>query len=67
MPGIVIRYEVEVGSSVRKGQAVVILEAMKMQNSLPSPIDGTVTAIYFQQGTRVARNEVLAVVSQTTT
>ncbi len=65
MPGIVIRYEVGVGSSVKKGQTVVILEAMKMQNALPSPVDGTVTAIYFQQGARAARNEVLAVISQT--
>ncbi len=65
MPGIIIRYAVEVGSSVTKGQSVVILEAMKMQNDLKSPVDGTVTAIYFQQGTRVARSEVLAVISQT--
>jgi pyruvate carboxylase subunit B len=62
MPGIVIRYEVEVGDRVKAGDAVVIIEAMKMQNSLPSPIDGTVKAINFHPGNSVKKGDVLAVI-----
>ncbi|MDP2953769.1 MAG: biotin/lipoyl-containing protein, partial [Chloroflexota bacterium] len=62
MPGIVIRYEVEVGDRVKAGDAVVIIEAMKMQNSLPSPIDGTVKAINFSPGNSVKKGDVLAVI-----
>ncbi|TET37986.1 MAG: pyruvate carboxylase subunit B [Dehalococcoidia bacterium] len=62
MPGIVIRYEVEVGQQVKAGDTVVILEAMKMESALPSPIDGTVRELRFKPGDRVAKDDVLAVI-----
>jgi pyruvate carboxylase subunit B len=62
MPGIIIRYEVEVGDEVKVGDAVVILEAMKMANALTSPVSGQVKVINFKGGDRVARNDVLAVI-----
>ncbi|MEE9198689.1 MAG: pyruvate carboxylase subunit B, partial [Dehalococcoidia bacterium] len=62
MPGIVIRYEVEVGQEVKAGQSVVIIETMKMENSLPSPVDGKVSALPCRPGQSVGRGEVLAVI-----
>lgn len=62
MPGIIIRYEVKVGDEVKAGDAVLILEAMKMANALTTPVSGQVKAISFKSGDRVARNDVLAVI-----
>ena len=45
MPGKVVKMNVAVGAEVREGQGVVIVEAMKMENEIPSPIDGIVTEI----------------------
>lgn len=62
MPGLVIRYEVKEGDAVKAGQTVCILEAMKMQNALPAPVDGTVKAIRVPAGSTAARNEVLLII-----
>ncbi|MDA0988264.1 MAG: pyruvate carboxylase subunit B [Chloroflexi bacterium] len=62
MPGILIRYAVEVGQQVKKGAPVLFLEAMKMENSLPSPIDGTVKELKVSPGTWVKKNDVLAII-----
>ena len=62
MPGMIIRYEVEVGQQVKAGDTVVILEAMKMESPLPAPIDGTVKELRFKRGDRVAKDDVLAVI-----
>lgn len=62
MPGMVIRYEVKVGDAVKEGDVVMILEAMKMENSLPSPVSGTVKAINFKEGQSVQKGDVLAVI-----
>ena len=62
MPGIVVRYDVEVGQQVEAGDAVVVLEAMKMENSLPSPMAGSVKALSCSPGTTVAKGEVLAII-----
>ncbi len=62
MPGIIIRYEVKIGDEVKAGDAVVILEAMKMANALTTPVSGRVKTINFKSGDRVARNDVLAVI-----
>ena len=63
IPGIVLKYEVKVGQRVAAGDAVVLLEAMKMENSLPSPIDGTVKSLPAQRGQTVAKDTVLAIIS----
>jgi oxaloacetate decarboxylase alpha subunit/pyruvate carboxylase subunit B len=62
MPGMIINYEKQVGDSVEEGETVVILEAMKMENSLPAPISGTVKSIHFSVGDSVAKNDVLCVI-----
>ena len=63
MPGLVLRHEVEEGATVEAGQPVLILEAMKMQNSLPAPVSGTVRALPFDIGAKVSRGDVLAIIS----
>ncbi|MEE9284775.1 MAG: pyruvate carboxylase subunit B [Dehalococcoidia bacterium] len=62
MPGLVIRYLVEEGADVKAGDAIVVLEAMKMENALPSPVDGVVKRLSVAPGTKVTRGEVLAVI-----
>jgi len=63
MPGMVIRYLVNVGDKVKAGDPLLILEAMKMQNTIPSPVDGAVITINFESGAAVKADDVLAVVA----
>lgn len=62
MPGIVVKYTVEIGQKVTKGTTVLVIEAMKMENTLPSPIDGVVTQLNVSPGTWVKKDDVLAVI-----
>lgn len=59
MPGLVLDIRVSEGSQVKKGDAVVVLEAMKMENILKSPADGIVKKINVKKGTAVEKNQVL--------
>jgi len=61
MPGMIIRIAAEIGSPVVKGHAVVILEAMKMENEIRAPIDGTVREIRVRKGQPVEKGDVLMV------
>jgi len=63
IPGVVLRYAVEVGQDVAEGDPVVVLEAMKMENTLPAPISGKVKSLPSQPGETVAKDAVLAVIS----
>ncbi len=54
MPGSVLRFTVKPGDSVTKGQTVVILEAMKMENSIASDYTGKVKRLLVKEGTTVA-------------
>jgi len=62
MPGMIVRYSKAVGDAVTKGDTMVILEAMKMENALQAPADGTVKAINYSSGDSVAKNDVLCVI-----
>jgi len=62
MPGMIIKYEKNVGDSITEGDTVVILEAMKMENALPAPASGTIKAINFSSGDSVAKGDVLCVI-----
>lgn len=62
MPGKVVRVLVEPGAQVEAGQGIVIVEAMKMQNEMKSPRNGTVTALQAKVGATVKAGEVLAVI-----
>jgi pyruvate carboxylase subunit B len=59
MPGLVVRVLVEPGDVVRAGQGVVIVEAMKMENELKAPADGTVARIDVQPGKTVEKGTTL--------
>lgn len=59
MPGNILSVSVKPGDAVKKGQAIMVLEAMKMENEILSPIDGTVTSVLVQQGASVNSDETL--------
>ena len=63
MPGLVLGLPMNPGSNVERGQTVVILEAMKMENDLASPISGKVKEIRVSKGQTVNQGDVLVVVS----
>ena len=63
MPGLVSKYTVEVGQRVEVGDTLVVLEAMKMENSLPSPAAGSVKALPFEPGATVSKGDVLAIIA----
>ena len=63
MPGSVLLVPKAVGDEVQAGQAVVVLESMKMELSLVAPIDGTVTELSVGVGDKVGRDQIVAVVS----
>jgi oxaloacetate decarboxylase alpha subunit/pyruvate carboxylase subunit B len=62
MPGMIIKFEKNVGDQINEGETAVILEAMKMENALPAPASGTVKAINFSSGDSVAKGAVLCVI-----
>lgn len=62
MPGLIIRYLVEEGAAVKAGDPIVVLEAMKMENNLAAPCDGTVKALCCKAGDSVAKDALLAVI-----
>ena len=59
MPGKIVDVLVKEGADVSKGEPVLILEAMKMQNELQSPVDGKVIAVNARANTNVNKDEVL--------
>ena len=61
LPGVIIGVKVNIGDSVTKGQTVVVLEAMKMENNINADRDGKVTAIQVAKGDTVADGAVLVV------
>ena len=59
MPGTILNIGVTVGDIVKKGQVLVILEAMKMENEIVAPSDGTVASINVASGTSVNAGDLL--------
>ncbi|MBP1765584.1 MAG: gcdC [Firmicutes bacterium] len=62
MPGKIIKIMVEVGQEVKKGEIILILEAMKMQNEIPAPVAGAIKSIHVNTAQNVKPGEVLAVI-----
>jgi biotin carboxyl carrier protein len=62
MPGKVVRVLVAAGDTVSAGQGLVVVEAMKMQNELKSPIDGIVARLDAAEGASVNANQLLVLV-----
>lgn len=62
MPGLILDVQVRAGDAVKAGQTVIIMEAMKMENSITVKIDGTVKEIHVQKGAQVMTGHPLLVV-----
>ena len=60
MPGKIVDVKVKVGDAVKKGQTVLVLEAMKMENDIVAPEDGTVASINAAVGSAVEAGETIA-------
>ncbi|NLA54199.1 MAG: biotin/lipoyl-binding protein [Clostridiales bacterium] len=63
MPGNILSVVVQNGSTVKKGQVLMILEAMKMENEIIAPRDGIVASVNVQSGMTVETGSVLCVLS----
>lgn len=59
MPGNIMKVNVKPGQSVKKGDVLVVLEAMKMENDVCAPEDGTVASVEVSQGATVETDAVL--------
>jgi len=59
MPGKVLSFTVKAGDKVKKGQALAVMEAMKMEHTIASPIDGTVAELLFAPGDQVSEGSEL--------
>lgn len=59
MPGLVLNIMVEAGQEVNKGDNLLVLEAMKMENIIKSPSNGTVKKILMNKGDKVEKNQIL--------
>lgn len=59
MPGTILDIHVKEGDTVTEEQAILVLEAMKMENQIVSPVNGTITSILVQKGQAVDVGEVL--------
>ena len=62
MHGKVLSIEVKVGERVSKGQRLVVIEAMKMEHALTSPLEGTVSEVAVSAGDQVAERAKLLVI-----
>ena len=62
MPGTILSVNVKVGDVVKKGDVLVILEAMKMENEIMAPVDGTVTFVGVNQGASVESGSAICVI-----
>jgi len=62
MPGKVVRVLISVGDEVEKGDGVIVVEAMKMQNELKAPKSGVVKEVRAQEGATVAAGDILATI-----
>ena len=62
MPGTILAVNVTSGSAVKKGDVLMILEAMKMENEIMAPCDGTVTSVSVTKGTAVESGTLLCTI-----
>ena len=60
MPGTILDVKVAVGTQVKKGDVICVLEAMKMENDIPAPCDGVIASVNIQKGASVNSGDVLA-------
>lgn len=63
MPGTIVDVMVESGQTVKAGDPVLVIEAMKMENEVPAPVSGTVQAVHVSKGDSVTPDEALIEIS----
>ncbi|MCI8590699.1 MAG: acetyl-CoA carboxylase biotin carboxyl carrier protein subunit [Clostridiales bacterium] len=63
MPGTILAVNVSNGQAVKKGDVLMVLEAMKMENEILSPCDGTVSAVSVQKGSTVETGALLCAIA----
>ena len=63
MPGTILKVNVTNGETVKKGDVLMILEAMKMENEIMSPCDGTIKSVNVKENTPVETNTLLCTIS----
>ena len=64
MPGTILRVDVSVGQSVKKGDVLCILEAMKMENEIMAPNDAVIVGVHVQAGASVQPGDTLLTLDQ---
>lgn len=64
LPGLIVNYEKSVGDSVKKGETIVVIEAMKMINNIEAPCDGVIKDISYESGSSVTKGDILCVISK---
>ena len=64
MPGLVLTIKVKEGDTVQAGQALLVMEAMKMENAITASYNGTVSKIYVRQGDSISEGDVLVDVAR---
>ena len=62
MPGTILSVNVQNGSAVKKGDVLMVLEAMKMENEIMAPCDGTITSVNTSKGSSVESGTLLCVI-----
>lgn len=62
MPGLIVAVAVKPGQEIKKGEQVIILESMKMENELRSPRDGVVHRVHVSQGASVEKDQALVTI-----
>ncbi len=64
MPGLIVKVLCKEGDNVRKGDNIVIIEAMKMENAMKSPVSGTISKIFVKEAEPVEKDFVLIEITQ---
>ena len=59
LPGVILSVSVKEGQKVTRGQSLAVIEAMKMENDILAPCDGTVAAVMVERGDSVAEGAVI--------
>lgn len=62
MPGLIVKVEVQEGQRVRKGDGLLVMDAMKMENEIRAPCDGIIEKIAVDMGREVSRGQLLCVI-----
>ena len=62
LPGVILELHVKVGDTVKKGDTLLVLEAMKMENNIQAPSDGKIARVSIQKGDSVLEGDELVVI-----